>query len=178
MLSARRPRQIVAIGFVLLASGASCSLFDERSKRRGIDAGFWFETVRYDLQKFGEPITAQEIETVASIARSELANAFAGLPITFSGRRNTTYQVRVVQDLRDLRFRRDVWIAGESRAVPGFGGQDVDFLDVIAAAPSLSRACAKIGWVDPPPSLPPQHHVPVAPTNSISVITCSILTPV
>jgi hypothetical protein len=107
----------------LLASGASCSLFDERSQRRVIDAGFWFETVKYDLQEFGEPLTAQEIETLASIARSELANAFAGLPITFSDRRNATYQVRVVQELRDLRFRRDVWIAGESRAVPGFGGQ-------------------------------------------------------
>jgi hypothetical protein len=123
MLSARRPRQIVAIGWVLLASGASCSLFDERSARRGIDAGFWFETVKYDFQKFGEPITAQEIESVASIARSELTNAFGGLPITFSDRRNATYQVRVVQELRDLRFRRDVWVAGESRAVPGFGGQ-------------------------------------------------------
>jgi hypothetical protein len=123
MMSLRHPRQIVVAVCVLLASGASCSLVDERSERRVTDAGFWFEPVTFDSPKFGEPVTPQEIETIASIARSELAAAFAGLDIAFSERRNTRYHVRVVQELRDLRFRRDVWIAGESRAVSGFGGQ-------------------------------------------------------
>lgn len=113
---------IVAIGLAVLATGASCSLLD-RSDRRGVDAGFWFEPVKYDSRKLGGPVTAQEIERIASTARSELSHAFAGFPITFSDRRNATYQVHVVQELRDLRFRRDVWIAGESRAVPGFGGR-------------------------------------------------------
>jgi elongation factor P hydroxylase len=114
---------VVAIGLAALASGASCSRLDDRAERRVIDAGFWFEPVNYDSRQFGEPVTAQEVETIASIANSELTTAFAGFPIRFVDRRDATYQVRVVQELRDLRFSRNVWIAGESRAVPGFGGR-------------------------------------------------------
>jgi hypothetical protein len=122
-MSVRRRRQIFVMGLALLTSGAACSLLEDPSAPRVIEAGFWFEPVKYDSVRFGDPVTPQEIETIASIARSELTTAFAGLDITFSDRRNARYQVRVVQELRDLRFRRDVWVAGESRAVSGFGGR-------------------------------------------------------
>jgi hypothetical protein len=95
----------------------------ERSGRRVVEAGFWFEHVTYYSGKLGESITTQEMKTIESVARSELVDAFAGLRIIFSGQRDATYRVAVVQELRDLRFRRNVGIAGESRAVPGFGGQ-------------------------------------------------------
>jgi hypothetical protein len=62
------------------------------------------------------------MKTIESVARSELAHAFDGLRIVFSDRRDARYRVQVVQTLRDFRFQRDVWVAGESRAVRGFGG--------------------------------------------------------
>jgi len=116
-------RQVVVISCAVLAGGASCWLLAARSERRLVDAGFWFEPVTYNSEKLGGPITTEEIATVASVARSEIAHAFAGLPIELSDRRDATYRVRVVQNVHDLRFSREVEVAGESRAISGFGGQ-------------------------------------------------------
>jgi hypothetical protein len=55
------------------------------------------------------------METIASIASSELTSAFSGLSIRFSARRDARYRVRVVQELPDGG-------AGHSRAIRGFGG--------------------------------------------------------
>jgi hypothetical protein len=63
------------------------------------------------------------MKTIESVARSELARAFDGLRIVLSNRRDARYRVQVVQALRDSRFKRDVWVAGESRALRGLGGQ-------------------------------------------------------
>ena len=115
--------QGIVIACVVLAGGASYWLLVERSEPRVADAGFWFEDVNYASPRLGAPITSAEIETIARVARSELAKAFHGLPITLSDRRDATYRVRVVQRLRDQRLRRDLEVAGESRAVAGFGGQ-------------------------------------------------------
>jgi hypothetical protein len=99
----------------ILATSCSCT-------RRGIEGGFWFEPVSYESARLGAPITLAEMAVIESVARAELAAAFAGLNITFADNRDARFRVKVVQELRDQRFRRDVRIAGESRAAAGFGG--------------------------------------------------------
>ena len=93
-----------------------------RSKHRIVDAGFWLEPVTYEAPALAGATTEQDLETIESIALSEIVRAFAGLRITFSDRRDATYRVHVVQELRDLRFQREVHVAGESRAITGLGG--------------------------------------------------------
>ena len=106
----------------------------ERSEPRDADAGFWFEDVKFASPRLGAPITSADVETIARVARSELAKAFRGLPITLSDRRDATYRIRVVQELRDSRFLwRDIAVAGESRAVSGFGGQGAVSFDFVAS---------------------------------------------
>jgi hypothetical protein len=117
------PRQLVLFGCMVVVAGASYWLVAARSACRAIDAGFWFEDVAFSSHKLGGALTTQEMETIASVSRSELAGAFRGLGITFSDRRDAKHQVRVVQELRDLRFRRPVSIPAESRSAFGFGGQ-------------------------------------------------------
>lgn len=127
------PRQLRVIGVLLLFGGAGISLA-LRSQQRIIDAGFWFEPLDSE-SLLDSPLTAQEMATIESMAWSEITRAFSGLRITFSDRRDATYRVRVVQKLRDLRFRRTVEVAGESRAVAGFGGQGaVSFQSLAASA--------------------------------------------
>jgi hypothetical protein len=58
-----------------------------------------------------------------SIARAELTDAFRGLDVRLSDRKDARYRVRVVQELHDLRLRRQVSIPAESWSVSGFGGQ-------------------------------------------------------
>ena len=102
---------------------------------RVIDAGFWFEPVEFESRTLGGAITAEEIHTIAAVARSELTGAFTGLNIRFSNRRDLTYRVRVVQELRDMRVRWKTGVPAESRAVPGFGGQgSVSFSWLASAA--------------------------------------------
>jgi hypothetical protein len=125
--------QGVVIACALLAGGASYWVLAERSETRVADAGFWFEDVTFASPRLGAPVTSAEIETIARVARSELAKAFQGLPITLSDRRDATYRVRVVQRLRDQRLRRDLEVAGESRAVSGFGGQGAVSFDFLAS---------------------------------------------
>lgn len=115
--------QGIVIACALLAGAASYWVVAERSATRVPDAGFWFEDVTFASPRLGAPITIAEIRTIARVARSELAKAFRGLPITLTDRRGARYRIRVVRALRDHRFRRDVGVAGESRAVSGFGGQ-------------------------------------------------------
>ena len=115
--------QGVVIACALLAGGASYWALAARSESRVAEAGFWFEDVKYSSPRLGTPITSADVETIARVARSELATAFEGLRITLSDRRNARYRVRVVQVVRDLRLDRQVEVAGESRAVSGFGGQ-------------------------------------------------------
>jgi hypothetical protein len=117
------PRQLVLFGCMVVVAGASYWLVAARSACRAIDAGFWFEDVAFSSHKLGGALTTQEMETIASVSRSELVGAFRGLGITFSDRRDAKHQVRVVQELRDLRFRRPVSIPAESRSAFGFGGQ-------------------------------------------------------
>jgi hypothetical protein len=116
-------RQLVLFGCMVVVAGASYWLVAARSGCRAIDTGFWFEEVAFSSHRLGGALTAEDLQTIASVARSELADAFRELDISLSDRRDATHQVRVVQELRDLRFRRPVSIPAESRSAFGFGGQ-------------------------------------------------------
>ena len=116
-------RQLVVISCLVFVGSAWSCVLAERSRHRAIDAGFWFDQVVYDSPRLGGVVTAQDLEAIDSIARTELTQAFAGLRLRLSDRRDATFRVRVAQSVRDPRFRRDVGVSGESRAVAGFGGQ-------------------------------------------------------
>jgi hypothetical protein len=85
-------------------------------------AGFWFESVSFHSDRIGGPLTPADLARIERVARNELAQAFHGLRITFSERRDARYRVQVVQELHDPRFARPRGGAGQSRAVDGFGG--------------------------------------------------------
>ena len=102
----RPSRQGVVIGCVLISAWATVWLAMAGAQCRAVEAGFWFEEVTFSSGKLGGPITRQEMATLVSMARAEVRDAFTGLNITFMDRRDTAYRVRVVQDLRDQRFRR------------------------------------------------------------------------
>jgi len=139
-------KQLLVIACVLLLGGAWILWLSARSAGRARDAGFWFEPVTFDSSALGGPVTAQDLETIASIARAEVVHAFAGLPVVVSDRRDATYQVRVVQGLTDPRFRSDIEVAGASRALSGFGGRGAISFRLIAghaigyAPPGADRA--------------------------------------
>jgi len=131
----RLSRQGVVIAGALIAGGVLYLAFAARAEPRAAEAGFWFEPVEYESARLGSPVTVADIATIERVARLELARAFAGLPLTLSDRRDARYRVSVVQDLRDLRSRRIIRVAGESRAVSGFGGQGaVSFMFLASSA--------------------------------------------
>lgn len=113
---------------------------------RAAHAGFWFEPVAYASDVLGGALTPGDLTAIEAVARGELANAFRGLPITISDRRDTRYRVRVVQELAEPRLRRQAHVAGSSHAVPGFGGSGaVNFTyfasgAIVYAPPQASRA--------------------------------------
>ncbi len=105
-----------------MLAAASAWLHPACAQERVVEAGFWFEPVSYSSSRIGHPLTRSEIDTIDRSARAEIAKAFDGLPLTVSDRRDARYRVRVVQDVRDPRFRGDVAVAGESQSVGGVGG--------------------------------------------------------
>ncbi len=115
-------RQLVLIGCLALLGTTSAWLLRAGSAERLRHAGFWFEPIAYDSSLLGGRLGSQDLETIESIALAEITRAFGGLRIEFSDRRDVGYSVRVVEGLRDPRFRTPIEIAGESRAISGFGG--------------------------------------------------------
>jgi len=142
----RPPAQLLVIGVSLVLGCSGLLWLDARSSGRPLDAGFWLEPLRYESSAIGGPVTAQDLETIESVARAEVLHAFAGLPVAFSHRRDATYQVRVLEGLTNPMFRSDIEIAGQSRAVAGFGGQGAVSFRLIAghaigyAPPGADRA--------------------------------------
>ena len=116
-------RQGVVIACALMAGAVACLALAARGEPGPTEAGFWFEAIDYESPKLGSPVMPADFDAIERVARAELARAFDGLRLTLSDRRDARYRVRVVQDLRDLRSRRIIRVAGESRAVSGFGGQ-------------------------------------------------------
>jgi hypothetical protein len=120
----------------------SCALFlalAACASQRATTVGFWFEPVTYSSSRFGAPLTPQERKTIESVAREEITRAFRGLRILLSDRRDARFRVRVVQELRDPRFRGNMAVAGSSRAVSLFGGDGaVNFSFLAAGAESFA----------------------------------------
>jgi hypothetical protein len=108
-------------------------------RHRSPEFGFWFDPVTYDSPKLNGPITAEELATIASIARAEVTSAFRGLPIKHSERRDARYHVVVVQELPRGG-------AGQSQASETFGGSGAVSFSFLAtgalwhAAPGDDRA--------------------------------------
>jgi len=124
--SSRSSRHALRQGALVLGVGAAVALaLWMRTALAGcqpFDAAFWFEDVSFDSATLGGPLTPPDLDAIETRARQELYRAFAGLRIVFSDRRGSN-GIRVVQELRDMRFRRVQLIPAESRAVTGLGGQ-------------------------------------------------------
>jgi hypothetical protein len=123
----RRPT--MAIVAALAVSVAACA------RKPRAEAGFWFEPVTFRSAVLGGELGPDDLAVVASVARAELTHAFDGVPITISDRRDATYRVRVIQEVRDMRMRGNWGVAGESFSVPGLGGHSsVSFLFLASGA--------------------------------------------
>lgn len=83
---------------------------------------FVFDRVTYSSPLLGGALTPDDLATIETVARAELADAFQGLRIAITDRRDTRYHVRVVQELLLPMTTRKIFVAGSSHAVPGFGG--------------------------------------------------------
>ena len=122
---------VVAAALALLGVGAYW-LRAALHAPKAIELGIWFEEVTFDSARLGSPLTAAEIATVETVARAELHEAFNGLPISISNRRDARYTLRVAQQVKDLRFKREVGVAGQSRGIAGFGGSGSVSFDFLA----------------------------------------------
>jgi hypothetical protein len=106
--------------------------------------GFWWEPVSYTSTLIGGALTEADLATIDGVARAEIAQAFADLPIALTDSREARYRIRVVQDVRDERNR---WlrmsVAGESRGSRHFGGAgSVNFSYFAAGATVFAPAGA------------------------------------
>ena len=127
-----RPARPAAIVAILIAGAVVYVLASTQSRPAAVEAGFWFDDVRFESARLGGPLAQDEMATIESVARAELREAFHGLPIVFSERHDARYTIRVVQEVRDLRFKRPVGVAGQSRGIQGFGGSGAVSFDFLA----------------------------------------------
>jgi hypothetical protein len=90
---------------------------------RPVELGFWLEPVSFSSPRIGGALSADDLQTIDAIARSEITHAFARFDVAVTSNRNARYRVTVLPELKDMRLlRRSGTYAGESRAVAGFGG--------------------------------------------------------
>jgi hypothetical protein len=122
----------VAVVAVLVAAAVAYAVATAPTRPAAVEVGIWFEEVAFDSSRLGSPLTSVEIAQVESVARAELREAFRGLSIVVSDRRDARYTLQVVQEVRDLRFRRPVGVAGQSRGIAGFGGSGSVSFDFLA----------------------------------------------
>ena len=120
----RLSRQGVVVAMVFMAAAAvAVSAFVRDAGRSELQASLWFDEGPFRAAELGGTVPAGDLATIQRIAHDEVRRAFAGLPIRFAATPLARYHVRVVQDVRDERFRREVRVAGQSRGMAGFGGQ-------------------------------------------------------
>ena len=106
-----------------------------------VEAGFWFEPVTFQSKVIDGAVSARDLATIEAVARAELSQAFRGLPIVISARRDATFRIRVVQEVRDRRLRGNWGVAGESASIPGLGGNSsVSFLFLASGAVAYAPA--------------------------------------
>ena len=111
----------IASGVALIVTSALWAR-GETPREAVTHGSFIFDPVTYSSPGLGGSVTADDIRTIDTVARAELASAFQGLRIPITDRRDARYHVRVVQELLLPMTKRKIWVAGSSHAVPGFGG--------------------------------------------------------
>jgi hypothetical protein len=115
------------------AAGALCCVVASCGPR-AVELGFWIEPVSFASQRIGAPISVEEFKMIEEVARAEIVHAFREFRATVTSNRAARYKVRVVQRLSDTRMVRQMDVAGESRAMRGFGGSGAVSLDFVANA--------------------------------------------
>jgi hypothetical protein len=130
-------RAAFALVPLVCLSGLAC-----RDRSRVVRAGFEFEPVTFAAPALGGPLDAADLAAIDAAARAELASAFDGMPIAFTGGGEVRYRVTVTEHVRDPRMRADMSVAGASRAVAGLGGTGVVNFSLLANA---AISCAPAG---------------------------------
>jgi hypothetical protein len=134
-MAAVRARPLRILAATLGAAAALASSACERT----VSAGVYFDPVTFTSARLGAPITHADVALIERIARHELGRAFDGMRIDLGGGRHARYRVGVVQQVRDARVRRQLFVAGASRAVTGIGGRgEVNFSLLASAALSCA----------------------------------------
>jgi hypothetical protein len=129
----RAARAALAAVVILCAGGCG--------RAPAVEAGFWFEPVTFQSKVIDGAVSAGDLATIEAVARAELSRAFQGLPIVISARRDATFRIRVVQEVRDRRLRGNWGVAGESFSMPGLGGNSsVSFLFLASGAVGYAPA--------------------------------------
>jgi hypothetical protein len=127
----------------LLATTTALTLSLASGERQPVSAGFWFDPVSFEAQVLGGALTADDLRTIETTAREELATAFGPFDIVISARRDVRYHVRVVQEVLDHRIKGKAWVAGQSHAMRGFGGSgSVSFIYFASGALSYAPPTA------------------------------------
>lgn len=124
-------KQVAVVAF-LIAAAVAYAVATAPTRPATVEVGLWFDAVAFDSSRLGSPLTDVEIAQVESVARAELREAFRRLPIVVSDRRDARYTLRVVQEVLDMRFKRPVGVAGQSRGIAGFGGSGSVSFDFLA----------------------------------------------
>jgi hypothetical protein len=127
---------------LVLAAAAASALAAGCGGSRVVQAGLYFEPVSFSSPALGGPLTAGDVEIIERTARGEVAHAFAGWPIEVGRGRQGRYRVAVVPSVRDPRYRTEMFVAGQSRAMTGVGGQGAVNFSLLAAA---AVACVPAG---------------------------------
>jgi hypothetical protein len=129
-----------AIAFVAtVVAGSIVGTLQWQAQQNVVTAGFWFADVTFELPaaaRIGGPLTNRERDTIASIARGEVANAFSGLRINLVDSADAFYRVRVVQLLT---LWKRAPLSGQSNVFGPLGGTGaVSF--VTLASQAISHA--------------------------------------
>jgi len=151
METGMRSRQIVIFGGTMLVA-AAVAIAVVLSPRRGADIGFWFDPITTDTlttvpERLSDGISVDDLSAIESIARREIAHAFREFHVRLSDSRQATYRVRVVDSLRNPMAPRAPSPSGESRSIPGLGGQGAVSFRVLAHS-AIAFAPPDAGRVD------------------------------
>jgi hypothetical protein len=135
----------IAIAATVVA-GSIVGTLQWQARQNVVTAGFWFADVTFELPaaaRIGGPLTDRERDTIASVARAEVANAFSGLRITLVDNGHAFYRVRVVQLLT---LWKRAPLSGQSNVFGPLGGTGaVSFVTLASQAishapPNTNRA--------------------------------------
>ena len=124
-------------------------LWAAHSQRQPLSAGFWFEPLPADVldglsARLGAALTAQDLESIDSVARRELEVAFGRSRLRVSAARGSMYTVAVVGNMNAAPYLKPgnaLPIAGGSRSLPGLRGNGaVSFATVASNAIAYAPA--------------------------------------